>query len=122
MLKISSFNVNGIRAAHRKGFTNWIEQSDPDIVCVQELRALEHQVPSEIRDLDYHTVYHAAEQKGYSGVAVLSKKQPIRIRKGIGVDWIDREGRILMAEFDDLYVCSVYAPSGTTGDARQELK
>lgn len=122
MVKISSFNVNGIRAAHRKGFTDWIEHSDPDIVCLQELRALEHQVPQEIQALDYHAVYHTAEKKGYSGVGILSKEPPLRTCSGIGVDWIDREGRVLMAEFENLYVFSIYAPSGTTGDVRQDLK
>lgn len=122
MLKISSFNVNGIRAAHRKGFTDWIDQSDPDIICLQELRALKHQVPVPIQKSDYYGTYHTAEKKGYSGVGILSKEEPIRIQKGIGVDWIDKEGRVIMAEFEELAVFSIYAPSGTTGDARQDLK
>lgn len=122
MLKISSFNVNGIRAAHRKGFTDWVEKSDPDIICLQEVRALKEQIPKAIKELDYHADYHVAEKKGYSGVCILSKDKPIRTCSGIGVDWIDSEGRILMAEFEDLYVFSVYAPSGTTGDIRQDLK
>jgi len=119
---ISSFNVNGIRAAHRKGFTDSIEQSDPDIICLQELRAEEHQVPKAIQKLPYHEIYHTAEKKGYSGVGILSKKEPIKVQHGIGVDWIDAEGRVLMAEFDEVSVFSIYAPSGTTGDERQELK
>ena len=122
MLKISSLNVNGIRAAHRHGFTDWIDQTDPDIICLQELRAMEHQVPGPVQKLDYHEAYHTAEKKGYSGVGILSKQEPIRIKKGMGVDWIDSEGRVMMAEFKNLYVFSVYAPSGTTGDDRQDLK
>lgn len=122
MLKISSLNVNGIRAAHRRRFTDWVAQGDPDIICLQELRALEHQVPRPIENLEYYSIYHTAEAKGYSGVGILSKKSPIKVRKGIGIDWIDREGRILMAEFEDLTVFSIYAPSGTSGNARQELK
>lgn len=122
MLKISSFNVNGIRAAHRKGFTDWIDQSNPDIICLQELRAMKHQVPEPIRKSDYYGTYHTAEKKGYSGVGILSKEEPVCIQKGIGVDWIDNEGRVLMAEFEELVVFSVYAPSGTTGDMRQDLK
>lgn len=122
MLTISSLNLNGIRAAHRKGFTDWVEQTDPDIICLQELRALEHQVPAAIRELPYHEVYHTAEKKGYSGVGILSKQEPLSVQTGLGVEWIDREGRVLMAEYDELYVCTVYAPSGTTGDERQALK
>lgn len=122
MLKISSLNVNGIRAAHRHGFTKWVNQTNPDIICLQELRALEHQVPPAIRQLNYHEVYHTAEKKGYSGVGILSRQEPINIQEGIGIDWIDREGRVLMAEFEDLNVFSIYAPSGTSGDERQNLK
>lgn len=122
MTKISSFNVNGIRAAQRKGFTDWIGQSDPDIICLQELRALEHQVPKPIQKLPYHEAYHTAEKKGYSGVGILSKEKPLKVQHGIGVNWIDAEGRVLMAEFENLIVFSIYAPSGTTGDERQELK
>ncbi|TYP93718.1 exodeoxyribonuclease-3 [Fodinibius salinus] len=122
MLKISSLNANGIRAAHRHGFTDWIEESHPDIICLQELRAMEHQVPDPIQELDYHKAYHTAEKKGYSGVGILSKEEPINIEKGIGVAWIDQEGRIMMAEYENLIVFSIYAPSGTTGDERQKLK
>lgn len=122
MVKISSFNVNGIRAAQRKGFTDWVAQTDPDIICLQELRALEHQVPKKIKKLPYHEAYHTAEKKGYSGVGILSKEKPVRVEAGIGVDWIDDEGRVLMAEYSDLIVFSIYAPSGTTGDERQDLK
>jgi exodeoxyribonuclease-3 len=122
MLKISSLNCNGIRAAHRRGFTDWTAQSDPDIICLQELRAMEHQVPGPIQKMDYHSTYHTAEKKGYSGVGILSKQEPIKVQKGIGVDWIDSEGRVIMAEFEDIIVFSIYAPSGTTGDERQNLK
>ncbi|MDY6994196.1 MAG: exodeoxyribonuclease III [Pseudomonadota bacterium] len=122
MTKISSFNVNGIRAAQRKGFTDWIEESDPDIICLQELRALEHQVPKPIKKLPHYEVYHTAEKKGYSGVGILSKEKPVNVQYGLGVDWIDAEGRVLTAEYKNLTVCSLYAPSGTTGDERQDLK
>lgn len=122
MLKISSFNVNGIRAAHRKGFTDWVEQTDPDIICIQELRAEERQVPKPIKELGYHEAYHTAEKKGYSGVAIYSKEQPRKVEAGMGVDWVDAEGRVLMAEYGDIIVFSIYAPSGTTGDERQDLK
>ncbi|MEX0608733.1 MAG: exodeoxyribonuclease III [Balneolaceae bacterium] len=122
MLKISSYNINGIRAAHRKGFLDWVEESKPDIICIQELRADQDQIPPEIKELGYHEYYHIAEKKGYSGVAILSKIKPKKVDSGIGVGWIDREGRVLTAEFDNFRLCSVYAPSGTTGDIRQDMK
>lgn len=122
MLKISSLNVNGIRAAHRHGLTKWTDHTNPDIICLQELRALENQVPDAIQNLDYHEVYHTAEKKGYSGVGILSKEEPVNIQVGIGIDWIDREGRVLMIELEDLNIFSIYAPSGTSGDERQSLK
>lgn len=122
MLKISSLNLNGIRAAHRHGFTDWVDETEPDIICLQELRAMEHQIPDPIQNLDYHEIYHTAQKKGYSGVGILSKEKPLSIQEGIGVDWIDREGRIVMAEFEDLFVFSVYAPSGSGSSKRQLLK
>lgn len=122
MIKISSYNVNGIRAAHRKGFADWVEESNPDVICIQEMRALESQIPKEIKELGYHKYYHEAEKKGYSGVAIYSKQEPIKVSAGLGVDWVDKEGRVLMAEFDAFRVFSVYAPSGTTGDVRQDMK
>lgn len=122
MIRISSFNVNGIRAAQRKGITDWVAESNPDIVCLQELRAHEHQIPESIRNLDYHGYYHTAEKKGYSGTGILTKEEPLEVIKGIGKDWIDEEGRIMRAEYEHMRVCSIYAPSGTTGDERQDLK
>ncbi len=121
-MKISSFNINGVRAAVRKGFVDWIEASEPDIVCIQELRATEDQIPGEFLELDYHKTFHSAQKKGYSGVAILSKKEPNEIITGCGIDWIDEEGRILIYKFDQFDVISAYFPSGTTGDIRQEIK
>jgi len=122
MTRISSYNINGVRAAHRKGLINWINESSPDIICFQELRATADQVPDDLSELPYHKTYHPAIKKGYSGVAVYSKSEPLSVTEGIGVDWIDEEGRVLTTEFDSIRVVSVYAPSGTTGDIRQDLK
>ena len=122
MIKISSYNINGVRAAHRKGFVDWVEESNPDIICIQELRADEAQLPKEILELGYHKAFHSAEKKGYSGVAIFSKEEPLKIHEGMGTEWIDKEGRVIIAEFDSYSVCSVYAPSGTTGDIRQDMK
>lgn len=122
MLKISSYNINGVRAAHRKGLLDWIKASDPDIICFQELRASLDQIPEEMKDLGYFECYHLAEKKGYSGVGIYSKEKPITVKEGMGVDWIDSEGRVIMAEFDSFQLFSVYVPSGSSGDIRQDLK
>lgn len=120
--KISTYNINGIRAAERKGFSEWVRKEQPDIICLQEIKAMESQVPEEIHELGYHSEWLSAEKKGYSGVAILSKEKPIHIKTGMGLDWVDSEGRILMFEFPGFKVYSVYAPSGTTGSVRQDLK
>lgn len=122
MLKISSYNINGVRAAHRKGFIDWVNESNPDIICIQELRADESQLPDEIKELDYHQYIVSAEKKGYSGVAIFSKNEAPTIKVGMGVDWIDSEGRVITAEYADFRIVSAYFPSGTTGDVRQEMK
>lgn len=122
MLKISSYNINGVRAAHKKGFVDWVEESNPDLICIQELRAQEEQIPDEIKALGYSMYFNVADKKGYSGVAIFSKKPALTITNSIGVDWIDQEGRVLCAEYEDFRLISAYFPSGTTGDARQEMK
>ncbi|MDZ7772726.1 MAG: exodeoxyribonuclease III [Balneolaceae bacterium] len=122
MLVISSLNVNGIRAAHRRGFTDWVAERAPDILCLQELRALPGQVPDPVRRLDYHAYWHPAVKKGYAGVGILSRREPLHVERGMGLKWADREGRLMMAEYEELTVFSLYAPSGTTGDERQSLK
>ncbi len=122
MVKVSSYNINGVRAAVKKGFVDWVESSAPDIICIQELRAEESQLPKEFKELAYHKYYHTAEKKGYSGVAILTKDEPLKIHEGIGIDWIDAEGRVLTLEFEQFNIVSAYFPSGTTGDIRQDMK
>jgi len=122
MLRISTLNVNGIRAAERKGFTDWMAKSHPDIICLQELKALESQIPKSIGKLNYHSWYHPAEKKGYSGVGIISRIEPLNVIIGFGLDWADAEGRVLMAEYEHFRLFSIYFPSGTTGEIRQELK
>jgi len=119
---ITSLNLNGIRSATNKGLIDWITASNFDMICFQELKAAEGDIPSEVRSLPYHQFYHPAEKKGYSGVGILSKQEPVSVQYGIGVDWIDREGRVLLLNFGDWSLASVYAPSGTTGEQRQEMK
>ncbi|WP_296699518.1 exodeoxyribonuclease III [Algoriphagus sp.] len=122
-MKIVSYNVNGIRAAMNKGFVEWLEKTNPDIIGLQEVKALESQIDSSIfKDLGYEIYWNPAVKKGYSGVAILSKKTPKSIKHGIGLDKYDDEGRILEVEFENFSFLSAYFPSGTTGDLRQNFK
>lgn len=123
MKKIISYNVNGIRAAIKKGLINWIQEGDYDIVCIQETKAQEEQVDlSELEALGYHTAWHSAEKKGYSGVATISKKKPSKVVGGCGIEKYDLEGRVLRTDFGALTLLNIYFPSGTTGDLRQRVK
>lgn len=122
-MRIISYNVNGIRAAMSKGFCQWAQASNADVICLQETKALENQVDTEaIRQAGFPFSYwHSAEKKGYSGVAILSKTQPKNIQYGTEIDYIDAEGRVIRADFEDISVISLYLPSGTNID-RLDLK
>ena len=124
-MKIISYNVNGIRAAATKGFFKWLEATNADMVCLQEVKALQEQIPeilALIEQLGYHHYWFPAEKKGYSGVAILTKIKPNHIEYGCGEKWIDAEGRILRADFDTFSLMSLYMPSGSSGDERQMKK
>ena len=114
-MKIVSYNVNGIRAAMGKGFVEWLRATDPDVVCLQEIKAMEEQVDtSRFEALGYtHHYWFSAERKGYSGVALLSKQKPDEVQFGTGIDYMDIEGRNLRADFNGISVMSLYIPSGT---------
>lgn len=114
-MTIISYNVNGIRAAIRKGFLEWLQQANPDVVCIQEIKAHPEQLDLEAFEkagYPYH-YWHPANKKGYSGVAILSKKEPVNIEYGTGIDYMDFEGRNIRADFNDFSVMSLYLPSGT---------
>lgn len=117
-MKILSYNVNGIRAAISKGFLDWLQAANPDIICLQEIKAVESQIPVlEIQTAGYpYQYYFPAEKKGYSGVAILSKTEPKKVVFGTGIDYMDREGRNLRVDFEDFSVMSLYLPSGTNID------
>ena len=122
-MRVITLNVNGIRAAERKGFFSWLQQQGADIVCLQEIKAQSHQLDSSVfHPLGYHCYYHEAEKKGYSGVAIYSKIQPDLIFKGIGWSDVDTEGRFIEAQFGNLSVISLYLPSGSSGEERQAFK
>lgn len=124
MTNIISYNVNGIRSAISKGFVEWAMEFSPDIICLQEIKAMTNQLDlSLFEKAGYmHHYWHSAEKKGYSGVAILSKKKPIHVEVGFGKKIYDMEGRILRADYDEFSVISVYMPSGTSGGVRQAFK
>ncbi|TVR77874.1 MAG: exodeoxyribonuclease III [Saprospirales bacterium] len=122
-MKIASYNLNGIRAALRKGLEEWIIEENPDILCIQETKAQPDDLDlSSIRALGYHTYWHSAEKKGYSGVLTLTKLQPNNVVIGLNIDEYDREGRVIRLDFDEFSLLNCYFPSGTTGEERQAVK
>ena len=123
MAVVLSYNVNGIRAALKKGLMEWINAANPDVLCLQEIKALKEQVDfGQFEDAGYCHFWHSAEKKGYSGVAVLSKKEPDHVEYGCGIEKYDREGRVLRVDFGETSIMSVYMPSGSSGDVRQAFK
>lgn len=123
MVKILSYNVNGIRAALRKDFASWLKTNNADIVCLQEIKANVEQFDESVfTDLGYDCYWNSAKKKGYSGVAILSKTKPKHVEYGCGIAEIDFEGRVLRADFDGFSVMSAYFPSGSSGDIRQAFK
>lgn len=114
-MRIISYNVNGIRAAITKGFLDWLQQANPDVICLQEIKATEDQIPTnDITAAGYpYQYYFSANKKGYSGVAILSKTEPKKVLYGTGIESMDFEGRNLRADFDGISVMSLYLPSGT---------
>lgn len=123
MKKIISYNVNGIRAALSKGFDSWMDETKADIICLQEIKASPDQLDlSVFESRGYHHYWYPAEKKGYSGVAILSQTKPDHVEYGSGVKESDKEGRVIRADFGDLSVLSIYAPSGSSGEERQDFK
>ena len=114
-MKIISWNVNGIRAAIKKGFYDFVKESNPDIICLQEIKANKEQVELNLPDYQYQ-YWNSAEKKGYSGTAIFSKNKPINITNGIGLDHHDNEGRVITLEFEKFFLVTVYTPN-----AKREL-
>ena len=113
-MKIFSYNVNGIRAAIRKGFIDWLKEYNPDIICLQEIKANTDQLDLELfNNIGYNNYWFSAQKKGYSGVAILSKNKPSSVQYGTGIDHMDFEGRNLRIDFKNFSVMSLYLPSGT---------
>ena len=122
-MKIATYNVNGIRAAVKKGFIEWLKETDADVVCLQETKAQLDQIPQfEFAEAGYETYGFSAVKKGYSGVAILTKISPDKVHYGMDIPIYDNEGRFIRADYGDLSVISVYHPSGSSGDVRQAFK
>lgn len=123
-MKIVTYNVNGLRAALKKDWIGWLSGVNPDVVCLQEIKATPDQVPEValLEQLGYEHYWYPAQKKGYSGTAIFTKITPKHVEYGCGHEDYDFEGRVIRADFDDVSVMSTYFPSGTTGDIRQDFK
>ena len=122
-MRLISWNVNGIRAAVKKGFLDYLEVEQPDILCIQESKAHKEQLTSEIlKDHGYHTFWHSGMKKGYSGVATFSKKEPLFVQEGLGIQKYDDEGRVLITEHDNFLLYNIYFPNGQKDDIRLQYK
>lgn len=116
-MRIISYNVNGIRAAFTKDFIGWLNVANPDVICIQESKAGNDQIDIEsFEKIGYHSYWHSAVKKGYSGVGIASKIKPNHVEFGCGIENYDSEGRIIRADFDDFSVISVYVPSASNID------
>ena len=122
-MKIISYNVNGIRAALKKGFIDWLKAADPDVICIQETKAQKDQVDTDafVKAGYPHQYWYSAQKKGYSGVAIFCKKEPNHVEYGTGIETMDFEGRNVRVDYDECSIMSIYLPSGTNLD-RLEFK
>ncbi|HXA00340.1 MAG TPA: exodeoxyribonuclease III [Cytophagaceae bacterium] len=122
-MKIITYNVNGLRAAVRKGFVEWMIATDADVICLQEIKASPDQLDLELfHQYGYKTYWHPAVKKGYSGVATFSRVEPENYCIGCGIEKYDFEGRVLRLDFKDFSLMNVYMPSGSSGEIRQGFK
>jgi len=122
-MRIITANVNGIRSAAKKGFFTWLSRQKADVVCLQETKAQLDQLSDAIfHPKGFHCFYFDAVKKGYSGTAIYSRVEPRKIIRGLGIDWVDNEGRYLEVQFGNVSVVSLYMPSGSSGDVRQAFK
>jgi exodeoxyribonuclease-3 len=122
-LKILSWNVNGIRAVYKKGFIEWLKTENPDILCVQETKAMSEQLSEDLLNVDGYTSYFSsAERKGYSGTATYTKLKPDNIQKGIGIEKFDNEGRFTVTDFGKFILFNIYFPNGKANKERLQYK
>ncbi|MDH7517817.1 MAG: exodeoxyribonuclease III [Candidatus Thermoplasmatota archaeon] len=122
-MKLLCWNVNGIRAADKKGLFDWFIKTSPDILCLQEIKASPEQVPPHLRNMPgYHIFWNPAEHKGYSGVVTYTKIKLISVKTGFGIDKFDKEGRILITEYKSFTLFNIYFPNGKQGPERLDYK
>ena len=122
-MKIISWNVNGLRAAVKKDFIGYLKTENPDIIGLQETKLQEEQIPIEILELEgYYKYWNSAERKGYSGVAIFSKTEPIKVSYDMGIERFDKEGRFILTEFDNFQLINCYFPNGQKDDERLQYK
>ena len=122
-MKLYSWNVNGIRAAEKKGFLDWLEKTRVDILCLQETKANMDQLSDAVlKDHGYYAYFHSAEKRGYSGVATFCKSKPLYVQEGLGLERYDREGRVLLTEHNNFLLYNIYFPNGQKNDERLQYK
>ncbi len=122
-MKLMSWNVNGIRAAEKKGFLDWFNAVDADVVCIQETKAKVDQLSEALKsEHGYHAYWHSAERPGYSGVATFCKHEPLYVQEGMGIDRFDQEGRVLITEHENFLLYNIYFPNGQKDDIRLQYK
>ena len=123
MLRVVTINLNGIRSAARKGFFAWLKDQNADVICVQEIRAQQTELEDTSFALEgYHSYFHFAEKKGYSGVGIYTRHEPKEVITGLGWETADQEGRYVAVNLGKLWIASLYMPSGTSGEHRQQIK
>ena len=123
MKRLFSWNVNGLRAVHKKGFLDWLVDIQPDVIGIQETKCHPDQLDEELRNPEgYHTYWAWAERKGYSGVALYTREEPISVHIGLGIDEFDEEGRTIVAEYDDYILITAYFPNGSRDHSRVPFK
>lgn len=122
-LTLLSWNVNGIRAAAKKGFLEWFEKESPDILCIQETKAWEEQLDESLTNVkDYHSYFAEAYKKGYSGVVTYTKEKPLSVKTGFGIEEFDNEGRIVITEYKEFILFNIYFPNGKAHAERLKYK
>ena len=122
-MQLLSWNVNGLRAVHKKGFLDWLKKQKPDILCLQETKCQPDQVPDEVRNVGGYThEWHSAEKKGYSGTATFSKMKPLRVDRGFNIDEFDHEGRVLTTVYPEFVLFNIYFPNGKMNEQRLKFK
>lgn len=122
-IELLSWNVNGIRAAHRKGFIDWVSERKPNIISIQETKAQIDQLPKKLINIPgYNSFFNSAERKGYSGVATYTNIDPVKVSNGMGINKFDIEGRLQRIDYEDFILLNIYYPNGGSSDERLKYK